>query len=218
MSQVLCRVEGSQASRGVVLMISPVAAETLLPAEAAVLLVLGVRPAKALPPGERRGPWRQRAGQGVSQQDITGGWAGVFTRQNIKHGHLHFGLLGHRGAFLASSHGRLGAELVVHGDLLATLGRVGKHSLTGGRCRGHTGGHRPLTGHWGLTAAGPQFPGDGRGGGEAALLGQRQVARLVDRARLLDVVIDCWQLGAHLARPGLPLAAGDGAVDETSLG
>ena len=47
-------------------MISPVAAETLLPAEAAVLLVLGVRPAKALPPGERGGAGRRGAGQGVS--------------------------------------------------------------------------------------------------------------------------------------------------------
>ena len=162
MSQVLCRIEGSQPSRRVVLMGSPVAAEALLPAEAAVLLVLRVRPAQALPPGERGSPGGQRAGQGVSQQDITGGGAGLFARQNVKHRHLHFGFLGHRGAFLAPSHGRLRAELVVHGDLLATLGRVGKQSLTGWRCRGHTGGHRPLTGHWGLTAAGPQFPDDGR--------------------------------------------------------
>ena len=107
---------------------------------------------------------------------------------------------------------------MVHRDLLTTLGRGGKDSLTGGRGRGHTGGHRPLTGHWGLTAAGPQLPGDGGRGGEAALLGERQVARLVDRPRLLDVVVDGGQLAAQVARPGLALAAGDGAVDETSLG
>ena len=65
MSQVLCGVEGSEPSRGVVLMISPVPPETLLPAEAAVLLVLGVHPAQALPPGERGGAGRQGAGQGV---------------------------------------------------------------------------------------------------------------------------------------------------------
>ena len=194
-------------------MISPVAAQALLPPETPVLLVPGVGPAQALPPGERRGPGGQRAGQRVSQEDITGGGAGVFPGQNIQQGGLHFRLLRHRGAFLAANHGGLGGELVVHRDLLASL-----DSLTPGGCRGHRGGERPLTGHWGLTAARPQFPADGRGGGETALLRQREVAGLVDRPRLLDVVIDCWQLAAPLPQPGLSLAAGDGAVDQTSLG
>ena len=194
-------------------MISPVAAQALLPPETPVLLVPGVGPAQALPPGQRGGPGGQRAGQRVSQEDITGGGAGVFPGQHIQHGGLHFRLLGHRGAFLAANHGGLGGELVVHRDLLASL-----DSLTPGGCRGHRGGERPLTGHWGLTAARPQFPGDGRGGGETALLRQREVAGLVDRPRLLDVVIDCWQLAAPLPQPGLSLAAGDGAVDQTSLG
>ena len=69
LSQVLGRVEGSEgseASRGVVLVISPGPPETFLPAQAPVLLVLPVRPAQTLPPGERGGPGGQRAGQGVS--------------------------------------------------------------------------------------------------------------------------------------------------------
>ena len=191
----------------------PVPAEALLPAEAAVLLVLGVRPAQALPPGQRGRPGWQRAGQGVSEQDITGGRAVVFSRLHFQHGCLHFRLLRHRGAFLTAHHGGLRGELVVHGDLLTPL-----DSLTAGGGRGHRGGERPLTRHWGVTAAPPQFPADWRGGGETALLRQREVARLVDRPRLLDVVVNGRQLPAPLHQPGLSFAAGDGAVDETSLG
>ena len=218
MSEELRRVEGGntgvEASRGVVLVEPPVSAQALLPPEAAVLLVLGVTPAEALSPGQRGSPGRQRTGQRFPQQDVTGRGTVVFTvlghgRQNIQHGFVHFWFLWHWGAFLTASHGGLGAELV-HGDLLAPLGRVGKHSLTL-----RSGSHGPVT--HGVTAPHSQLPSHRRRRGETALLGQRQVARLVDWPRLLDVVVDGRELPAHLPA-GLSLAAGDGAVDETSLG
>ena len=216
LSEELRRVEGGdagvQSSGGVVLVEPPVPAQALLPAQTAVLLVLGVVPPQALPPGQGRGPGWQRTGQRVSQQDVTRCRTVVLPRhrrQHVQQSLVHFGFVRDRRTLLTSRHRGLGGQLV-HRDLLAAVGRVGKHWLTL-RC----GSHGPVT--HGVTAPHHQLPSHRGRGGEAALLGQRQVAGLVDRPRLLDVVVDGGELAAHLPGPGLALAAGDGAVDETSL-
>ena len=70
-------------------MVPAVSAQTLSPAQAPVLVILGVPPAQGLPPGEGRGPRRQRAGQTLPQHDVTGGGAGVFAdgpHSHVTHG------------------------------------------------------------------------------------------------------------------------------------
>ena len=62
-----------------------VSAQTLLAAEAAVLVILGVPPAQGLPPGQGRRPRGLGTGEPLPQQDVTGCRAGVLAYGPLTH-------------------------------------------------------------------------------------------------------------------------------------